>query len=167
MSPRAAWRLESLGFSPVYDYAAGFADWLAFGLPSEGREADVPRAGQIARGNVPTCGLRERVGEIQNRVEAAGWDECLVVNEERVVLGRLRGTALAAPAGTIAEEVMESGPATIRPDNPLAQLVPRLQEKHVHRIIVTTPDGRLVGVVERVTAERTLAARQDLEDDRD
>jgi hypothetical protein len=27
MSPRAAWRLESIGFGQVYDYAAGKADW--------------------------------------------------------------------------------------------------------------------------------------------
>ena len=32
MSPRAAWRLESLGFSHVYDYVAGKIDWLAAGL---------------------------------------------------------------------------------------------------------------------------------------
>ena len=36
MSPRAAWRLEAAGFSPVYDYAAGKADWLAADLPFEG-----------------------------------------------------------------------------------------------------------------------------------
>jgi len=32
MSPRAASRLESLGFRDVYDYAAGKADWFAAGL---------------------------------------------------------------------------------------------------------------------------------------
>jgi rhodanese-related sulfurtransferase len=36
MSPRAAWRLEAAGFSPVYEYAAGKADWLAADLPFEG-----------------------------------------------------------------------------------------------------------------------------------
>ena len=35
MSPRAAWRLESLGFARVYDYVAGKADWMAAGLPTE------------------------------------------------------------------------------------------------------------------------------------
>ena len=28
MSPRAAWRLDSLGFQQVYDYVAGEADWF-------------------------------------------------------------------------------------------------------------------------------------------
>jgi len=32
MSPRAASRLESLGFRDVYDYAAGKADWFNAGL---------------------------------------------------------------------------------------------------------------------------------------
>ena len=36
MSPRAAWRLEAAGFSPVYDYVAGKSDWLAADLPFEG-----------------------------------------------------------------------------------------------------------------------------------
>ena len=36
MSPRAAARLESLGFRQVYDYVAGEADWFASGLPMEG-----------------------------------------------------------------------------------------------------------------------------------
>ena len=38
MSPRAAWRLESLGFTKVYDYVPGKTDWLAAGLPREGDE---------------------------------------------------------------------------------------------------------------------------------
>ncbi|MBW3633517.1 MAG: hypothetical protein KY456_10885 [Chloroflexi bacterium] len=47
------------------------------------------------------------------------------------------------------------------------QLLPRLRDKHVDRIIVTTPDGRLVGVAERETAESAPAEREDTEDDHD
>ena len=72
MSPRAAWRLESLGFREVYDYAAGEADWFAGGLPREGRDAAIPRAGDVARRDVPTCGLDDRVGEVRERVRSAG-----------------------------------------------------------------------------------------------
>jgi CBS domain-containing protein len=165
MSPRAAWRLESLGFPQVFEYAAGEADWLAFGLPSEGRDADTFRVGQIARRDVPTCSLHERVSDIRDRVAATGWDECLVVNDQRVVLGRLRGSALEAPVDTMAEVVMEPGPTTTRPDEPLTKLVPRLRDTHVARIIVTTPDGRLVGIAERRAAERALAQCEGTEDD--
>src|SRR5438309_12115020 len=34
MSPRAAWRLESVGFSEVSDYVAGKNDWMSAGLPT-------------------------------------------------------------------------------------------------------------------------------------
>ncbi len=56
MSPRAAWRLESLGFGEVYDYAAGKLDWMAAGLPTEGTNAELLRAGDVARNDVSTCG---------------------------------------------------------------------------------------------------------------
>jgi hypothetical protein len=42
-----------------------------------------------------------------------------------------------------------------------------LRDKHIERIIVTTPDGRLVGIAERRAAERALAQREGMEDDRD
>jgi rhodanese-related sulfurtransferase len=32
MSPRAACRLEAIGFEEVYDYATGISDWKAAGL---------------------------------------------------------------------------------------------------------------------------------------
>ena len=47
MSPRAACRLELLGFTQVYDDVAGKADWLAHGLPTEGEQAQVPRVKDI------------------------------------------------------------------------------------------------------------------------
>jgi rhodanese-related sulfurtransferase len=45
MSDRAAWRLESLGFTRVYRYSPGKDGWLAMGLPTEGPDAATPRAG--------------------------------------------------------------------------------------------------------------------------
>ncbi len=157
MSPRAAWRLESLGFGEVYDYVAGEADWFASGLPREGRDAAIPRAGDVARRDVPTCGPNDRVGEVRERVRAARWDECLVVNGERVVLGRLRGTALAREAETPVEQAMEAGPTTIRPDTRLADITERLRAKDVATVVVTTSDGRLVGLLKRGDAEHQLS----------
>lgn len=154
MSPRAAWRLESLGFPPVYDYAAGEADWFANGLPREGRDATIPRVGDIARRDVPTCGLSDRFRDVQERLNAAGWDTCIVVNNERVVLGRLRGKVLEADPETPIEQVMETGPTTFRPDTRLADVARQMRAKHVASVIVTTSDGRLVGLLDRASAER-------------
>lgn len=46
MSPRAAWRLEHLGFGQVYDYGAGQVDWMAVFPPC--RPTD-PRSGRCRR----------------------------------------------------------------------------------------------------------------------
>ena len=49
MSPRAACRLETLGFEHVFDYVPGKMDWLARNLPVEGELADARTAGALAR----------------------------------------------------------------------------------------------------------------------
>jgi CBS domain-containing protein len=154
MSPRAAWRFERLGFGQVYDYVAGKASWLAFGLPCEGTEAAIPRAGDAARRDVPTCNPGDRTGDVRARLTGTGWDECLVVNEAHVVLGRLRAQALLDADDLPVEEVMEPGPTTIRPNERLTAIAERLRTKNLPRIVVTTPDGRLVGVLTREDAER-------------
>src|SRR3989442_4113852 len=95
MSPRAAWRLESLGFGGVYEYTVGKLDWLAAGLPTEGTNANRPRAGGLARKDVPTCALEERLSVVRDRVSRQGWEAAVVINEERVVFGLLRAKGLA------------------------------------------------------------------------
>jgi CBS domain-containing protein len=161
MSARAAWRLESLGFNRVYRYVAGKMDWLAAGLPSEGPEAATPRAGDVAIRDAPTCSLDERVGAVRGRLQDSGWTSCIVVNAEGVVLGRLRRAALegelAGDAQETAEAVMEPGPTTVRPSEPLADLVKRMQEHRVGTIVVTTPEGVLVGVLRREDGEKRLS----------
>ncbi len=156
MSPRAACRLESLGFTHVFDYVAGKADWFASGLPRAGKEAARPRSGDIARRDVPTCRLTDRIGDVQKRVQAAGWTLCIVVSDSGVVLGRLRQKTLAADPESIVETVMESGPSTIRPDVLLESIMERMRKRNVDNTVVTTSDGRLVGILYRGDAEQYL-----------
>jgi hypothetical protein len=96
MSPRAAWRLEGLGFERVYDYVPGKADWFASGLPKEGRLASAPTLGDAARREVPNYAPVEKIGVVRERVRKMGWDRCVVVNKERVVLGLLREKELSS-----------------------------------------------------------------------
>ena len=147
MSPRAAWRLESLGFTDVYDLAAGKAAWLAAGLPIEGRDATTPRAGDHARKDVPTCRLDEPLTAVRKRVRATGLDTCIVVNQQRIVLGRLGRSALTNDDERTVEEAMSAGPSTIRPDTPLATITQRLRDKNLTSALVTTLEGELVGVL--------------------
>jgi hypothetical protein len=115
MSPRAAWRLESLGFGEVYDYVAGKLDWMAAGLPTEGTNAAHPRAGDVSRKDVPTAGLEDRLGDVRERVSASGWDAVVVTNNERVVLGLLRSKELAKDPELSIEKAMRPGPSTFHP----------------------------------------------------
>ena len=160
MSNRAAWRLESLGFSQAYRYAAGKLDWFAFGLPMAGEFAAIPKAGDVVRRDVPICHLTDRLGEVYQRCQAIGWAVCLVVNEQKVVLGRLRREAWNANPDTLVENVMESGPTTFRPDNFLEPLVKRMREKKVGTVIITNSDGVLIGLLFRKDGEEQLSRDQ-------
>jgi CBS domain-containing protein len=155
LSPRAAWRLDSLGFSQVFDYGAGKVDWLASALPTEGKESHVLRAKDAVRRDVPTCRLSDRLGDIRHRVQAAGQEGCVVVNEAGVVLGYVGGDAFHAGPEMLVEQVMEPGPATIRPHVSLIEITEYLQKRDIDRILVTTADGELVGLLHRQDAEQT------------
>jgi Mg/Co/Ni transporter MgtE len=153
MSPRAAWRLESFGFTEVYDYAAGKLDWLAAGLPTEGTNADRPRAGDACRRDVPTCRLDERLGDVRERVHAAGWDACVVVNEESVVLGLLRANELEGDPDQTIEQAMRPGPSTFRPFVSIEEMAVFMGEHDLPNSPITTSDGRLVGLLVREDAQ--------------
>ncbi len=156
MSPRAAWRLESLGFTRVFDYVAGKADWLASGLPVEGKFADYPRAGDVARRDVPTCRLTDRIADAREQAQGSGHSSCAVTNDEGVLLGSLGAGALDADPQALVEDVMESGSTTIRPDEPLEAITERMRDQRVSSILVTTSDGRLVGILYRRDTEQRL-----------
>jgi CBS domain-containing protein len=159
MSVRAAWRLESLGFTRVYRYTPGKDGWLTMGLPTEGPDAATPRAGNVADLDAPTCSLHDRLGDVRDRLQMAGETSCIVVNDQRVVLGRVRGEALDGDAEQTAEAVMEVGPTTVRPSEPLDALIGRMQKRKVESIVVSTADGVLVGVLHRDAGERRLSER--------
>ena len=149
MSPRAACRLETLGFERVFDYVEGKADWLARGLPTEGERAGERRAGHVALRDVATCRLSDRIVDVRPRVEASPYGFALVVADGGVLLGRLRRAALEGEPDRRAEEAIEPGPSTVRIDTALDALADRLYRKGLKTAVVSTPDGMLVGVVRR------------------
>lgn len=138
MSPRAAWRLERLGFE-VHDYTAGKADWIASGMPSVRADRSERRALDGADRSPPTCRPDDNVESVD--------EPLVVINEQDVVLGRVRPGRY--PGDATAEDVMEPGPTTVRAHEPFDALLDRMERRHVHEIIVTTPEGRLLGLVRR------------------
>lgn len=139
----------------MYDYVAGKVDWLAAGWPTEGRNAGRPRAGDVAARDVPTCGLDERLGEVRERVAAAGWDACVVVNDERVVLGLLRAEELEGDPESPIEHAMRPGPSTFRPHVRIDEMAKYMVEHGLTGSPVTSSDGKLIGLLRREDAVST------------
>ena len=131
----------------MYDYVDGKLDWMAAGLPTEGTNNKLPRAGATARKDVPTCGLKDRLGEVRDRVRAQGWDSVVVVNGERVVLGLLRSAELDKDADLPIERAMRPGPSTFRPYVSLHEMEHFMVEHKLENAPITTSDGRLVGLL--------------------
>lgn len=138
----------------MYDYVAGKSDWLAAGLQTEGTNAQHPRAAEVAARDVPTCSRLERLRDVRQRVAEAGWDACVVVNEEGIVLGLLRKAELEGESSSIVEHVMRPGPSTFRPHVLISEMAKRMVEHDTPSTLVTTSDGRLVGLLRREDAVR-------------
>jgi rhodanese-related sulfurtransferase/CBS domain-containing protein len=147
LSARGAHRLETLGFTDVYHYTASKAAWLASGLPVEGTVPAASRAGSIARRDVPRCSLGEKVGDVRERFDDAGL--CVVVDDEDVVLGVVREEVTGLPDETLVDEVLQPGPPTARPSITADELARNLDQDARPHILVTTLEGRLVGLIRR------------------
>ena len=144
MSPRAAWRLEAAGFGPVHDYAAGKTDWIAADLPFEGTAR---LAGLFTRRGVATAAERTPAGEALHRLDTQGFGPVLVLNQAGVVMGAAYRNALsAAPADAETGTVMRFGVSTVRPSEDAAALAHQMGHAEVTRVVVTRPDGTLVGL---------------------
>jgi CBS domain-containing protein len=137
---------------------AGKADWGSAGLPLEGAEGSETRAGAHVRTDVPTCRAHDRLRQVCERLDESGWDTCFVVDERRVVLGRIGRRAIRGREDVSAEQAMTLGPSTIRPSARLRAVVEGMRTQKLRSLPVTTCDGRLVGLLLREDAERALAA---------
>jgi rhodanese-related sulfurtransferase/CBS domain-containing protein len=147
MSPRAAARLDTLGFERVYDYAVSKVDYLARGLPREGEKAGETRAADLLRDDVVRCRPEDPIDRVRSEIESSPYGFALVLDEDEIVLGRLRRSALEDTAARTVEDAMEAGPSTIRADTSLEKLRERLEGAGLNFAIVTTPDGVLMGIV--------------------
>jgi CBS domain-containing protein len=113
--------------------------------------------GDAVRHDEVTCELIDRLGDVADKVRAAGLDHCIVVTDGNVLLGRVRGKALDSNPNVSVEIVMESGPTTFRTNDMLESVLARMSERNVESVLITTSVGRLVGTLYRADAERRLA----------
>jgi CBS domain-containing protein len=158
MSPRAAWQLEAMGFNEVYDYAEGKIDWKARGFPTEGKGPHYAVVGEVAdRDAVLACRVGDRVGDLSHKLETIPHDYCVVLNDQDIVLGRMRTKNVQGPPDEVVERVMEPGPTTVRPKEPAKALVERMKKRKVPAVIVTTKNGRLLGAATQEALEGLLS----------
>lgn len=149
MSPRAAWRLETLGLGPVYDYVGGKVDWLAAGLTTQGPGAGGRRVIDATDRHPPTCHVEDDLSKVVLNLERLGVGQCVVVNDVGIVQGQLRTDRLSEQLQGVVGAVMEPGPTTIRPHEPLTDTLDRMTRRHAASLIVTTPEGTLIGLLRR------------------
>lgn len=91
--------------------------------------------------DVPRCRLDEQMGDVRERVRRSGWSFAVALNDAGVVLGLVSGGALDGDMDAVVESVMDPDPKTIRPSAALADVG--------HSVLVTTPDGVLLGALKR------------------
>jgi len=143
MSQRAAWQLERLGFTQVYDFVVGEAHWLASGRPTV-RSSEVARVGSSVA-PAATALIDDSVAAVR-RSTAGSLTDVVVVDEGRIVLGRVSASDLEAANGTEQMgEIMRLGPTTIRPDELVNAVTDRMAAKSVRSVLVTRPTGELIG----------------------
>ncbi len=112
--------------------------------------------GDILDHDVPTCRPGQRMLDVRAMLERPPGI-AVVVNDAEIVLGLLEPKHLDAPADSPVETVMGWGPATVRPSQDLEDLVARLARVGAETVLVTSPDGRLLGRATREHAERDIA----------
>ena len=105
--------------------------------------------GPLARHDVVTCDLDATIGSVREQVDDSPYGFALVVAGGGTLLGRLRKNMLQGDPRARAGDVMEAGPSTVRPDTGVEKLRERLEQRDLRTAIVTTPEGRLIGVVLR------------------
>lgn len=152
MSPRAACRLAQLGWT-AYDYVAGKADWLAFGLAHEGTAQLISG---LVSDDVPTCQPTETLSDVRDRLETSRFGIAVVTSADGVVVGRLDRDALD-DLHTPVERAMAEGPTTVRPSEEAGELAERMRHVGIDGVVVTRSDGTLVGMFERQRAEQASA----------
>jgi CBS domain-containing protein len=136
-----------MGFTRVFDYPPGRQGWAARGRPTEGVLGDRGRVGAIARRDVPRCAADDTLAAAGAAMGDGDW--CAVVTPDDVVVGLLRAEALGLEPDRRVATAMIPGPGTVRPHVRVRELARQLDDDHLDRILVTTADGHLVGVVHR------------------
>jgi CBS domain-containing protein len=143
-----------LGFTEVYDYVPGKVDWLAHNLPVEGERPEAPIAGRVMRHDAVLCRPTDRICDVCELIARSPYPFALVTGDDGTLLGRAPSTALDPASERPIWEVAEPGPKTFRPHASARNVAEVLADKGLRWAIVTTPEGRVLGIASRADLER-------------
>jgi CBS domain-containing protein len=143
-----------LGFADVYDYVPGKVDWLAHNLEVEGDDPEPATVGGLMRDDVVRCAPTDHVTDVLASIKASPYPFALMTSDGGTVLGRLPASALDAGSEEPVEDLAEPGPKTFRPHHSAEHVAGQLADKNLRWAVVTTPEGRLLGVASREDLER-------------
>ncbi len=101
----------------------------------------------FTRRGVATAAEDTPAAEALRLLDAQGFGPVLILNQAGVVMGAAYRDALTSAAGEAeAGTVMRFGVSTVRPSEGAAALAHRMGHAEVTRVVVTRPDGTLVGL---------------------
>ncbi|HJS92665.1 MAG TPA: CBS domain-containing protein [Solirubrobacteraceae bacterium] len=132
----------------------GKVDWLAHALPVEGERPDAPIAGRVIRADAALCRPTDRMSHVCELIERSPYPFALVMSDDRTLLGRAPSSALDPASERPVWEVAEPGPKTFRPHAAAEKVAGVLADLGLRWAIITTPEGRLLGVASREDLER-------------
>ena len=132
----------------------GKVDWLANNLPVEGDRPYAPIAGRAIRDDAVRCRPTDRIADVLESIQGSPYPFALVTSGDGTLLGRAPASALDPTSERPVWDVAQPGPKTFRPHVEAEKVVEVLAEKGYRWAIVTTPEGRLLGVASREELER-------------
>jgi len=132
-------------------------DWLAHNLEVEGERANAPTLGRVMRDDAVRCAPTDPATAVLDLIVASPYPFAIVTSADGTVLGRVPASALDPPAEKPVWDIAEPGPKTFRPHHSVETVAKQLAEKNLRWAIVTTPEGRLLGVAWREDLERAAA----------
>jgi Mg/Co/Ni transporter MgtE len=109
------------------------------------------------RDDAVRCAPSDRADDVRAAIDRSPYPFALVTGRDGLLLGRIARSALEDRGETAVGEIMQLDPSTVRPHRAAAELAERLAAKDLRWAIVTTPEGRLLGVAWREDLERCAA----------
>jgi len=106
------------------------------------------------RANAALCRPEDRIADVYEAVEHSAYPFALVTSDDGTVLGRAPASALDPTSERPVFDVAEPGPKTFRPHAAADKVAGFLADKDFRWAIVTTPEGRFLGVASREDLER-------------